>query len=87
MEMIKMKKILNSGIIALCLIFSGCDWLDINPETGLDETEVFTIGTTTRHILTMSMAIQWPIPKGTPTSSKAILSIWTTGASASPGLL
>ena len=43
MEMIKMKKILNSGIIALCLIFSGCDWLDINPETGLDETEVFTI--------------------------------------------
>lgn len=43
MEMIKMKKILNSGIIALCLVFSGCDWLDINPETGLDETEVFTI--------------------------------------------
>ena len=39
MEMIKMKKILNSGIIALCLVFSGCDWLDINPETGLDETE------------------------------------------------
>gem|GEM_PF-4142913 len=25
MEMIKMKKILNSGIIALCLVFSGCD--------------------------------------------------------------
>lgn len=38
-----MRKILNSIIIASALLCTSCEWLDINPESGLDETEVFTI--------------------------------------------
>ncbi|MDY3783680.1 MAG: RagB/SusD family nutrient uptake outer membrane protein [Candidatus Cryptobacteroides sp.] len=38
-----MKKILYSLLIASGIALTGCSWLDINPETGLDESEVFTV--------------------------------------------
>ena len=30
-------------MISAAVVLTGCNWLDINPETGLDETEVFTV--------------------------------------------
>ena len=38
-----MKKIFNTIMISAAVVLTGCNWLDINPETGLDETEVFTV--------------------------------------------
>lgn len=38
-----MKKFFNTIMIVAAVSLTGCDWLDINPESGLDEAEVFTI--------------------------------------------
>ena len=38
-----MKKAIISILSTLTLSVSGCNYLDINPEMGLDEDQVFTV--------------------------------------------
>ena len=40
-----MKKAIISILSTLTLSVSGCNYLDINPEMGLDEDQVFTAAT------------------------------------------
>jgi len=43
MDKLNMNKIIHTVILSCALCLCGCSWLDINPETGLDESEVFSV--------------------------------------------